>query len=168
MRGFRLSNGLERVIILTSTLYLLTILVSCAGVPARHVVFSYVDQPMKAKPIPIKVGIRVFEDARNKDEREEMSKLGSIERDVTKFFEYQQVFSEVEWEYKPEDVDIILKGIIKNFQWEAVDYTLVFALTLWIWPLVGGPVGHVSAHAGIEVSLENAHTGEVIGTYFEE
>lgn len=168
MSNLKVKNVVKKTTILLSVFSFLAILASCAETPVRYPLFSYIDPRMKEKPIPVKVGIKTFKDVRDSNEKDKMSKLGNIELDVTKFFEYSKVFSGVEWEYNPKDVDVILNGRIKNFQWESIDYSLIFAFTLPLWVLFGGPIGHVSAHAGIELSLENAQRGEIIATYFEE
>ena len=178
MNIWKNTNVLGKIGTILLCCYLLATLASCAGVPYKNVVFRHSPPSVAGKLIPINVGIDEFDDVRSADEKDKMAALSDIPQEVTiKFADYlrhSQVFSDARLIYESEEIDVKLKGKIKNFNWENVDNSPVFlvpSIILWpllFYPLLGLPTGRVSCHVGIEVSLENPQTGEIIAAYSEE
>jgi len=170
--------NLKFVIIVSS----LVIPLSCSTVSLdKSIVFRESPPAVIGELIPIRLGVNVFEDIRTEKEKRKMSKLDDIGENLAINFsnslEYCNVFSDVKIPYKPDDVDVILKGKIENFRWEEHTGTMRFVsllITSLTMPLLysqyliwGGEMVNVSAQVGIEVYLENARTQQTIARYFE-
>ena len=126
--------------------------------------------------IPLRIGIADFQDIRPVDEKEKTVRIDPLGQEFPNLFckhlNSNHVFSDIRYPYLPNDVDLVMKGTIENFDckeepiimgWVADILTIPFACQ---YQLQGGPLVTVSFQVDIEVSLENARTGEVITRYF--
>lgn len=153
--------------------YLLMTMGCVSWDPYKNVVFSHSPPSVIGKSMPIIVGIDVFEDIRPGDEKRKMTNLDGVDREVTvkfaRYLEYCRVFSDIKLPYKKDEVDVVLKGEVKNFEWKGSDWspTCLMPLITTLCLPFGVPIGRISAHTGIEISLENPQTGEIIASYFE-
>jgi len=141
--------------------------------PYENVVFKDSPPSTMGKRIPIVVGIDLFEDLRTNEEKSKMASLSNVDREVTvkfaKYLEHCQVFSDVKLPCKPSEVDVILKGKIKNFKWTASNWMPCYLKPLIMSPciLCCLPLGRITTRIDLEISLENPHTGKIIASYFE-